>query len=188
MGILERTYGMNGTPDPRRAERGFSVVEAMIAAALLLVIAIGIIPFFSTAMMNNTRGSDSTQASNFTKTVLEDLLQIPFNNQNVAIAAGSNQIVRDQWWSAGSRELVGDEGWQDGIASGTPDVWTRNVTITQHSINDVEDGVIDEPLDGSADPINVHLKQIVVTVQSSRQAGNALGGGQTFVLRTLKAF
>lgn len=179
---------MDVKPARPAAESGFSVVEALIAAALLLIIAIGIIPFFSTAMANNTRGSDSTQASNFTKTVLEDLLQIPFNNQTVAMPAGSTQIVRDQWWSPGDRELVGDEGWQDGVSSGTEDVWNRQVVITQHSINDVEDGLFDTPLDGSADPINVHLKQIVVTVRSSRQAGNALGGGQTFVLRTFKAF
>lgn len=179
---------MDTNPAPRTGESGFSVVEALIAAALLLVIAIGIIPFFSTAMANNARGNDSTQASNFTKTVLEDLLQIPFNNQSVAIPTGSTEIVRDQWWENPDPDNVGEEGWRDGVSTGPADIWTRQVVITQHSVNDVENGLFDTPLDGSADPINVHLKQIVVTVRSSRQAGNALGGGQTFVLRTFKAF
>jgi hypothetical protein len=180
--------GMDANPAPRTAENGFSVVEALIAAALLLVIAIGIIPFFSTAMANNARGNDSTQASNFTKTVLEDLLQIPFNNQNVAIPPGSTEVVRNQWWENPNPDIVGDEVWRDGVASGTPDIWTRRVVITQHSVNDAENGLFDTPLDGGADPINVHLRQIVVTVNSSREIGNPLGASRPFTLRTFKAF
>ena len=44
----------------RTRERGFSVVEALVAAAIILVIASGVLPMFTRAMVNNVAGNEST--------------------------------------------------------------------------------------------------------------------------------
>jgi len=51
------------TRHPRAA--GFSFIEALIATGIMLIIAVGIIPLFASSVLNNTRGADSTTATNF---------------------------------------------------------------------------------------------------------------------------
>ena len=75
------------TPGP---EAGFSLIEALIATGILLMIAIGIIPLFASSILNNTRGADSTTATNFSRSQLESLERlISLATPAVAVPAGS---------------------------------------------------------------------------------------------------
>ena len=53
------------------AEAGFSLLEVLIAAVLMLVIAVGVLPLFTRAMTASLSGNDSSQASNFGRSRLE---------------------------------------------------------------------------------------------------------------------
>jgi len=59
---------MNESPHsvarPRASEAGFSVVEGLIAAALLVFILIGVLPLFERSRLNLMQGNDSTQVAN----------------------------------------------------------------------------------------------------------------------------
>ena len=69
------------------AAAGFSLIEALIAAAILLIIALGLIPLFSRAITDNVNGNDATQATNGSRTQLEDMLGLPFANTRLTVPA-----------------------------------------------------------------------------------------------------
>ena len=51
-------------PRPRHSEAGFSLIEGLIAAALLLLVLVSILPLFTQSMLNNATGNDSSYISN----------------------------------------------------------------------------------------------------------------------------
>ena len=50
-------------PAAPRAAAGMSLIEALFASAILLVIAAGLLPLFIRSCFNNISGSDASQAS-----------------------------------------------------------------------------------------------------------------------------
>ena len=181
----------------RRGEAGFSLIEALIAAAILLIIALGLLPVFSRAINDNVTGNDATQATNCSRTELEELLQMPFNNQRMVVSAGQTKTETKDLYtrakadpSTGAYE-VGDatEGWTtDATATGRgPVLWNRTTTIRQYSISDLDDnGTLDTSLDGSISAGAVHLKQIQVKIENPKK--DLFGNGQGITLTVLKAF
>jgi type II secretory pathway pseudopilin PulG len=170
---------------------GFSLVESLIAALILLVIALGIFPLFARALRDNTTGADATQASNHGRASLEEYQQLPFNNQALAIAPGDTTLIRDESWAQGTRDVFGDddEGWWPGAPSGHGLLlWTRTTTVRQFGINDLDDGRLTNPLPGGTQPAFVHLKEVEVRLESERPVGSPLGPGRQVVFRVLKPF
>lgn len=199
---------MRRTPShvPHRGEAGFSLVEALVATGILLMIAIGVIPLFASSILNNTRGSDSTLSTNYSRTQVENLLQLPFNSPSLTVPAASSQAETDEWWAPGATGAINDsaEGWQDAALTPKPAAtvspWTRKTTVAQFSVSALADGRLDpktEAEDGSTPANNVHLKVVAVEVDSAKGAvaaqdsskfGAALGGGETITIQTVKAF
>lgn len=172
-------------------EAGFSLVESLIAALILLFIALGLIPLFARSLRDNTAGNDSTQASNHGRAKLEEYLQLPFNNQAVDLAPASTQTVAGESWAQGDVTRVGDadEGWWAGAPAGRGKLlWTRQTTVRQYGIADLDDNVLNNPLPGGTEPVFVHFKEVEVRLESERETGNALGGGRAFTFRVLKPF
>lgn len=172
------------------SERGFTMVEGLVATAILLVVAIGIIPLFASAILNNTRGSDSTLASNFSKTNVENLSQMPFTNVALTIPAGQTALTTNDWWKPGNGQINDpSQGWQAGTPSaGTLNTWTRSTMVQQYGLSDVlNNGALTTPLDGSTQANFVQLKMVTVNVQSSK-AGGILGNGERITVQAVKAF
>ena len=168
----------------RRRERGVSLIEAVIAAGLLLVIAAGILPLFATALSNNQSGADSTSVSNTARTQVEELIELPFNNTQITLTTGS-ELVIESYYS------LADKKWVAGPAPGDgsdPALWTRTATIRQYSINALDDEKLEtsEALTSDADPGQVHLKELEVAVAGTRQGG-PLGPSRRITLRMLKS-
>jgi len=182
-------------PAVRRGEAGFSIIEALIAAAILLIIALGLLPVFSRSINDNVTGNDATQATNSGRTELEELLQMPFNNQRMVVAGGQTKSETKDLYtrakadpSTGAYE-VGDatEGWTTDASGRGPVLWNRTTTVRQYSISDLDDnGTLDNPLDGSISPGAVHLKQIQVQIENPKK--DLFGNGQGITLTVLKAF
>jgi Tfp pilus assembly protein PilV len=181
-------------PASRRGEAGFSLIEALIAAAILLIIALGLLPVFSRAINDNVTGNDATQATNGSRTELEELLQMPFNNQRVVVAAGQTKTETKDFYtrakadaSTGAYE-IGDatEGWTADATGRGPVLWNRTTTVQQYGITDLNDGKLDTPLDGSTQANFVHLKQIQVQIDNPKK--DLFGNGQGITLTVIKAF
>jgi Tfp pilus assembly protein PilV len=182
------------TPAARRGEAGFSVIEALVAAAILLIIALGLLPVFSRSINDNVTGNDATQATNSSRTELEELLQIPFNNQRMVVAAGQTKTETKDYYTrakagAGTDTYqIGDstEGWTTTTTDRGPVLWNRTTTVQQYGITDLNDGKLDTPLDGSTQANFVHLKQIQVQVDNPKK--DLFGNGQGITLTVIKAF
>jgi type II secretory pathway pseudopilin PulG len=156
-------------------QRGFSIVEALVAAALILVIASGVLPMFTRAMVNNVAGNESTLVSNYSKSQTEELFQQPFGN--LEIPAGQAQLTLPmESWAAGSPDHTADanEGWWPNPAGKGIVRWQRQTVVRQYNVVEaLEDGVIvpSEALDGGTAPEFVHFKEIDVDVKGLRVAG-----------------
>lgn len=174
----------------RVAESGFSMIEALIAAAILLIIALGLIPLFARSIVDNNSGNDATQATNHGKTQLEELIQVPFNNQKLDVPTGSTESQAVETWTQGDAAKTGDanEGWWTGAPSGKGrSLWTRTTRVRQYNISDLDDGKLDKPQAGGTQPVFVHLKEVEVELQSAKH-DSILGGSQVLTVRVLKPF
>lgn len=171
-------------PRVRRGASGFTLVEVLIAMALLVIITLGVLPLFGRSMINNTAGADYLQANNHTRMQLEEYSQLNFDDP--LLVPGT--LV--QFYGEGDRTDRGDEEWLDVAPTDQMVTWNRTTRRRQFSINALEDGKIEasEELDAGTNPIFVHLKEVQVTVQSTRADGSPLGIGKRVVLRRLKAF
>ncbi len=177
---------------PSGPEAGFSMIEALIAAAILLIIALGLIPLFTRSILDNNSGNDATQVTNHGKTRLEDLIQLPFNHQRLDVPGGADEGRTVESWTTGALNQAGDpnERWWDGTTppAGSGQVlWRRRTRVQQFSIGDLDDGVLDNPQPGGTQPIFVQLKEVEVELENGKQ-GTFLGGSQAITLRVVKPF
>lgn len=187
----------NRTPSPSAADAqaGFSLVEGLIAAALLLLIALGILPLFGQAMANNARGESSTEVSNSGRSTLEEYFQLPFDHTRLAVAAGTTETVTPEYYVNGTAAGgVRYYYWSDTAPSGSIVQYDRTVSVRQYQIVDVTSfardepvPLVEEPLDGGADASVVHVKEVDVEVESGR-TGGPLGGGSRVRLRLFKPY
>jgi prepilin-type N-terminal cleavage/methylation domain-containing protein len=161
-----------------RSQRGFSVVEVLIAAAIFLIIAVGVLPLFIQSIRNNVAGRDATDISHVSKSRVEELLQVPYNS--LEIPAGSTESVIEDYWSRTNKS------WLTGTPPLADAVWLRTTRVRQFALSDLTaDGVADHPLDGGTPTGQVHFKEIVVELRSGNQ--NVLSSGKALTLRMLRA-
>lgn len=164
---------------------GFSLVEVLIAAGILLIVALGILPIFSQAIVNNRSGADYTTATNHAKSELERLFALPFSSPELDLA-GAAAAVRTEFFSQATQQWVGT------VASDDQAVWTRTVTIRNFGLGGMvdfdQDGTVDGPLGAGAAQSSIHAKEIEVQVVSGRVTGNVFGVGKRITLRVFKAF
>ena len=172
---------------PCRRQRGFSMIEALIAAALIGVVAIGVIPMFTRAMSDNMAGSDYTRVSNYARSDEEDFSREPFSNYTTAVTGTgtTGQIV--EYIDPVSKLWV-----QVATLAQVPKnpniVWTRTTTYRQYGAKDMDDDqVFDYPLAGGTTAAAVHLMEATVQVQSISALGPA-GAHRSTTIRYLKAF
>ncbi len=190
-------WATRGTPETPRRAAGFSLIEALIAAALLGFIAISILPLFLRAMVNNKQGSDSTVVTTFSKTNLESLDAIPFDGAAVTIPPGSTSLVVVDWYAQQSTKVGGTNGQWIVTCTGTtascattsPPIgqglvlWKRTTTVQQYNVNDL---TFQNPEDGATSSDFVHLKRIQVVVQRPLP-GMSLTAGKAITLQLLRA-
>ncbi len=169
-----------------RAEQGFSLVEVMVASLILLVLILGVLPLFTRSMINNQAGNDYTKLSNHGKSRVEEFFQLRFDDPRLTIAGGGTEATFDDYWS------ISSEKWLPGPAPAGDSEWNRTVTVRQFNLGtsiDKDTTTVDfqatAALDGGADAISVHLKEILVEVE--RAEGGPLGPQRRIVLRTLKS-
>jgi type II secretory pathway pseudopilin PulG len=178
---------LNRNPAARNAQSGFSLVEAMVAALLLLMIAVGILPLFVQSTLNNAQGQDSSTAANYARARLEEFDQLSFDDARMAITAGDERkfdeiyLFRDKKWIDGTVPPAGD--WA---------LWSRTTLIHQYGALEWNTAPysFETRLPSTAKPIDVHLKEIEVTVTSNRNrnaSGFSLGAGKAVSARVYKS-
>ncbi|MEM6792457.1 MAG: prepilin-type N-terminal cleavage/methylation domain-containing protein [Acidobacteriota bacterium] len=72
----------NSSRRRRRLQAGLSLLELLIATAILAVIFIGIVPLFSRAILSNKRGAESSRMAGFLNSSIEAINQTSLNNSD----------------------------------------------------------------------------------------------------------
>ena len=186
---------MSTTPAPRLT-RGFSLIEVLVALALLFVIAMMLMPLFSRSMELNFAGREYGMAANFIRAGQEELTQADFNGPRLDVTAGT-EALDDSFWAMRAAEISapGDDvqqtfgEWLSSAQLGTADpLWQRETRVRQFSVEDVQaDYQLDNPLPAGTDPQFVHLKEIRMEVQTVRDGG-PLGASRKLVVSRIRAF
>ncbi|MEO8521966.1 MAG: hypothetical protein ABI603_11415 [Acidobacteriota bacterium] len=161
------------------------MVEALIAAAILLIIAIGILPLFIRSIANNSTAGELSQKVNQTDARLEEYY--PYNVANALLSwGGTAALTTNNYYTLGvdrtaALGTAADQGWAgEGWVPDTTRgaiLWQRTTRIRNFNISDMDNAALNDagalppsfpptPLLGNADPVTVSLKEITVTLQS----------------------
>jgi hypothetical protein len=155
------------------------LIEGVVAAAILLAISLGILPLFTRSIINNRSGFEFSEITNASKARAEELFQLPFDSPQLAINSGTERIFeeyfsqRDKIWTPGIES--------DATSDGDLALLRRTTTIRQFNVND-----LNTPIDDSAPPGSVQIREITVRAQSTR-AGSLWGPGKRTVVRVFKS-
>lgn len=185
--MTERIQATHLPVAPHGRGQGFSLVEVLVAVALLFFIVMGVLPLFTQALVSNQSGRESTEASNFGRSRAEETVQLDFDAPTLTVDTGTTKVI-DNYYSIADRE------WKPGTAPvADPALWTRATTVRQYNVDAlVRDAAGKTPilqasaLDASADPQNVHLKEIEILLQGTR-LGGPFGPSKQITIRSLKA-
>lgn len=158
---------------------GFTLIEGLVSAAILLAIAIGLMPLFTRAMIDNEAGADYTRVTNAARDRLEEFSQLPFTSEQLRLLAGTERVYDEYYSNQDKVWRVGTEA--DAASAGDMALMTRATTIRQFNVNDLV-----TPLDFSQLPGFVQLKEITVVARSTR-VGSPLGPGKQHTVRLLKS-
>jgi prepilin-type N-terminal cleavage/methylation domain-containing protein len=183
--VLTRRRRFAGPPAPGA---GFSLIEVLIALAILAVTLVGVLPLFAKSMSNNAEGNQLTEVTNRSRLHVESLLSVPFDAESLTVPAGQTELETREFYSQ-TEDRWYDEA--DFPADQSP-LYTRMTRVRQFSVTAIADGDLeledDEALVGGTPPTNVHLKEIEVRVNSGPPSTlNLMGGRKTVTLRVLKS-
>jgi len=162
---------------------GFSIVESLIAAAIIGIVAIGVLPLFTRAIVDNVAGADYTRVTNYAKSKEEDFSRIPYLQPTIQVQPGQTNLMTTEYMDPASLYWV---------ATKPPNplaVWTRLTTFTEYNLYDTDDDqMFDNPLDpGTVGVDAIMVIQAQVQVKSVSAIG-PLGGRRTTLVRYLKVF
>lgn len=183
-------------------QAGFSMVEALVAAAILLIIAIGMIPLFSRAILNNSRGNDYTQATTHGEGDLEEAVETPLLSNRLAVTGGSRRQNVDFLLTRGFKaplRPVTDVDWVTSVSGPNPVAWTRTTQTRQfaywaiipdpgQTIGELKDS---EVILGPADTSQWQIMEVSAWLDSGKNIsgpGKALGSIRRSSFQYLKSF
>jgi prepilin-type N-terminal cleavage/methylation domain-containing protein len=171
-------------PGSNPSQAGMSLIEVLIAVALMVTVALSLLPLFSRSIRQNREGGNFTELTNVARSSLEEYLQLDFNSPQLTIPAGSDERLVNEYWDGTLRRWM---PLADPLNPPAGALWQRSVQVQQFAGGDLlTDGVLDDPVDGGALIGNVQLKMIRVTARPLWRNFN-LGRPTPVVLEVIKA-
>lgn len=170
---------------PSRRAAGFSLLEVLFAAVILLAALLGISTLFMRSMANNVEGRESSVASAFVRSQAEELQAIALEHPDVQVTAGSTKETKLAYWDDNAHS------WEAAPPAGSP--WTRTTDVQLFRIDDLKDEppghlpILNNPLDGATPVENVSMRQIRVEIDGQREAGT-LGAERNIDVMTMRGF
>jgi hypothetical protein len=154
-------------PRSRTGEGGFSVIEAAIASAILLIVSIGLLPMFTLSISNNQQGRDSMEITNEARSELERLLQLDFAAPDLTVPNGVAVLEVETYWVSDDDGWVPADEYDDGGF-----IYHRIVEVRQFGADALDDGLLhpDEAVEGD-ESAAVNFKEILVQLESAGGIG-----------------
>jgi len=82
-----------------RSDRGFTLIEVLVALLILAIVALGVAGMFSHAMVVNASGYDYARLSSQARFVLEELRARPFNDATLVETTGTAWVPQSGAYS-----------------------------------------------------------------------------------------
>jgi len=166
---------------PLRRQRGFSLIEVLVAALILVLVVLALVPLFAQSMSNTLAGREYSVAAQHGRSRADEYYQLPLESEELLVAPGSQETVSTEYW-----DPAGD-AWST-AAPAAPTPWRRTTTVRQYNVNDLlREGRLVNELDGGVPAPQVHLREVVVEVESEREGGPA-GSGRSVTMTTVRGF
>ena len=144
------------------------MVEGLIAALLLAVILVGILPLIDRARQNNLQGNDATYESSAIIEQLETLYSLPFDHVDLTIVGGGTVLDTNDYFLQSTRT------WTDVAPASSDRRYSRFSRVEYFAAADLEneltanlDGTFDDPLVGTSSIDSIQFKRI--TLELTRQ-------------------
>jgi len=158
------------------AEAGFSVVEGLIAALILLIVVLGVLPLISQSMLYNLQGLDATTEANAADDGLDTLLPLDVNAPEILLPVGATSLVTTDLYNRYTNDWTADTTVQD---TGHVE-FLRTVTLERFDVTDLQtdgDYTFDTPLEGGAalDNKTARFRRLRVHIDNERRGGSAVG-------------
>ena len=171
------------------SEAGFSLVEGLIAAVILLFVILGVLPLVSQSMLNNLQGNDSTQQAQAAIDDLERFSSLPFNSEEYSVPAGSTLGSFVDVFTLESSQWIEEAAFN---LSGETAQYTRTAEVEYFGVaNLLVEGEeeLKDPLDGgiaATDPGALQFKRVRMTIQNERFSvlGTTSGSYQVVLVST----
>lgn len=171
----------------RSGESGFSLIEALLASLLLVIVILALVPLFAQSMQNTLAGREYSVASQHGRSLADEYYQLPLDGEELLLPVGESVLEGSDWWD-GQQHLWVDTAPTFSPGGALPPAWRRDVTVRQYNVNDLlEEGRLANPLDGGSPAPQVHLREVIVEVESERSGGGAREG-RTATLTTVRGF
>lgn len=117
-------------PQRKHGDCGFSLLETVIAIAMLLIAVAGLLtPFLIATAQNEAQGNVATRATELSQDKMEQLLALPFADPGLGGAMAASSTVGAVPPAAGAAGYV-DYLDQTGAATAAPGFYTRQWSIT----------------------------------------------------------
>jgi len=154
---------------------GVTLIETLVAAALLLVVAVMLLPMFIQSTVNNVKGADSTEMTNFSVAAMEEFWQLSIDEEKFKMGeadagdieaipdtipefsttASQQLVLRQEVWRLSAKTTpsehfqINDGAWVNATDfEENDDVFRRKVVMRQFRYGDIFDGLLS--IDGSA--------------------------------------
>ena len=168
-----------------RKESGFSLLEVLFASVILLAALLGVAALFMRSMANNVEGRESSQVSNLTRAVTEEMQGLDLEQPNFQVNSGESIKMDERYWDESTST------WSATPVTGSR--WTSRREVLLFSLNDIKDDppgelpMLNNPLDGSASDEYVNMRGITVQIIGQRETG-ALGSRRELEVHTVRGF
>lgn len=151
-------------------QRGFSLIEMLVASFLLLLVVVGLVPLFVQSIKSNETAEETSDLLRAAQLQMEGLIQLPFNDSALEVQKGDRHGTTKHSIPATSAYKLAVEDVAPDPSKYRNQPVDSEVTIRYFNIAAIDDGVLDENDALASDPGAsnlVHFKQIVMEVRRS---------------------
>jgi len=167
-----------------RFSRGFTLVEVIVAMALMAMAMLAIAPLFVGSLKSNGAGQDLTQLNALAKQQLEQLLQYSFTDPRLAVPTSSTVTIvnQDGTSTTSSGQLYKNEIPRTQTDGTTTSSYPYELyyMVQNFPITSVANGAIPSPTTAVDDSSSNFVKMVTVFVASSREGIQGTGYGKYF--------
>jgi Tfp pilus assembly protein PilV len=151
------------------SEAGFSLVEGMIAALILLFVILGVLPLVSQSMLNNLQGNDRLGADQRPRSTAPRRCSRCRSTRRADRARpAATSLVTEEVFTLDSNRGSPSRDLRRRSQGDTALHCAGRRSNSSTPLTSTRTTALDTPLDGGADPGSVHIKRIRMEIANER--------------------